>query len=89
MVYKELQPSLLSHSRRLRLSALRLLSSHVLDGEAAQLETVKRSLSGEEVSLDVQGVRERVLRISRMNQVLQDGDEIGANIAGRWLIGRY
>jgi len=43
--------------------------------------------TGEEVSLDVQGVRERVLRIGRVGQVVRDGDERGADICARWLVG--
>lgn len=35
----------------------------------------------------MQGVRERVLRIGRMNHVLKDGDDVGANVAVKWLIG--
>ena len=37
--------------------------------------------------LDVQGVRERVLRIGRVGQVVRDGDERGADICARWLVG--
>jgi U3 small nucleolar RNA-associated protein 20 len=46
-------------------------------------------LQGEEVSLDVQGVRERVLRIGRVGQVLREGDEMGADLCARWLTGQY
>lgn len=46
---------------------------------------VRRCLQGEEVSLDVQGVRERVLRIGRVVQVV--GDAEGAEFCARWLIG--
>lgn len=56
---------------------------------AGQRDVIKRCLQGEEVSLDVQGVRERVLRIGRVGQVLQDGDEMGAGLCARWLIGQY
>ena len=38
--------------------------------------------------LDVQGVRERVLRIGRVGQVVRDGDERGADICARWLVGK-
>lgn len=46
---------------------------------------MKRCLQGEEVPLDVQGVRERVLRIGRVVQVV--GDAQGAEFCARWLIG--
>ncbi|THG95629.1 hypothetical protein EW026_g6070 [Hermanssonia centrifuga] len=84
-VYPYLQSSLLSHSRLLRLSVLRLLSSPLVHSNNPT-EIVKQCLHGEEVSLDVQGVRERTVRINRMPQVLKDGDEQGADIATRWLI---
>lgn len=45
---------------------------------------LKRCLQGEEVPLDIQGVRERVLRIGRVGQVV--GDEKGADLCARWLI---
>jgi U3 small nucleolar RNA-associated protein 20 len=54
-------------------------------------EVVKRCLQGEEVKLDVQGVRERVLRIGRVPQIVRDDDiqplQFGADISTRWLIG--
>lgn len=53
------------------------------------IEVVKRCLQGEEVPLDVQGVRERVLRIGRVAQVVKDGDEDAADLCARWLIGGY
>ena len=55
----------------------------------ASAEVLKKCLQAEEVSVDVQGVRERVMRIGRMNHILKDGDEVGAEIAVRWLLGMY
>ncbi|KAG5633299.1 hypothetical protein H0H81_009012, partial [Sphagnurus paluster] len=78
-IYEKLQPSLLSHSRPLRLATLRLLGSPLLKSPAGAHEVIKRCLQGEEVSLDVQGVRERVLRIGRVGQILRDGDNVGAD----------
>ncbi|THH26353.1 hypothetical protein EUX98_g7834 [Antrodiella citrinella] len=85
-LYPSLQDSLLSHSRVLRLSILRLLASRAMKPSAGTTEVIARALQAEEISLDVQGVRERVLRISRLGQVLRDDDEIGADLAVRWLI---
>lgn len=68
------------------MGALRLLCSQLADSDKSS-EVLKRCLLGEEVALDVRGVRERVLRISRMDQILHDDDEIGADVAARWLIG--
>ncbi|KAH9485782.1 U3 small nucleolar RNA-associated protein 20 [Psilocybe cubensis] len=83
-VYPSLYNSLISHSRALRLSALRLLDCKLVDPQHDQVEVLKRCLQGEEVSLDLQGVRERVLRIGRVGQVV--GDEKGADLCARWLI---
>lgn len=85
-IFPSLQKSLLSHSRPLRLNTLRLLISNLINVPAGQRDVIKRCLQGEEVSLDVQGVRERVLRIGRVGQVLRDGDEMGAGLCARWLI---
>ena len=48
-------------------------------------EVLRRCLQGEEVPLDVQGVRERVLRIGRVVPVV--GDPEGAELCARWLVG--
>ncbi|KAI0070349.1 hypothetical protein K474DRAFT_1670178 [Panus rudis PR-1116 ss-1] len=85
-LYTSVQGSLLSHSRLLRLSVLRILSSSSISLPDGAAEISKRCLQGEEISIDVQGVRERILRISRINHSLRDGDELGADIAARWLI---
>ncbi|KAF8161520.1 armadillo-type protein [Crassisporium funariophilum] len=86
VVYPTLSAAILSPSRPLRLSALRLLDSKLIDKQESDgvVEVVKRCLQGEEVSLDLQGVRERVLRIGRVGQVV--GDESGAEVCARWLI---
>ncbi|GJE97349.1 DRIM domain-containing protein [Phanerochaete sordida] len=84
-LYGSLRGALLSHSRVLRLAALRLLAARG-GAPAPAAEVLRRCLQAEEVSVDVQGVRERVMRIGRMNHVLQDGDALGAEIAVRWLI---
>lgn len=87
-VYPLLQGSVVSHSRPLRLSSLRLLDSPLINVPPSFKEVVKRCLQGEEVSLDTQGVRERVLRIGRVGQVVKDGDDIGADLCVRWLVGK-
>lgn len=85
-LYPYLRDSLLSHSRTLRLHALQLLASKAVQSWVGN-DVVKRCLQGEEGSLDVQGARERVLRIGRLGQVIRDGDERAADLAVRWLIG--
>ena len=50
------------------------------------VEVLKRCLQGEGVSLDLQGVKERVLKIGKVVPVV--GDVRGAEICARWLIGQ-
>ncbi|KAF8181826.1 armadillo-type protein [Pholiota molesta] len=83
-IYPSLYTAFLSHSRPLRLAALHLLDSKLVDPAHDQIEVLKRCLQGEEVALDTQGVRERVLRIGRVGQVV--GDEKGADLCARWLV---
>ncbi|KAG6834514.1 hypothetical protein H0H93_009222, partial [Arthromyces matolae] len=85
-VYTSLSDSLLSHSQSLRLATLRLLGSGLLSPTDDVREAIARCLKGDEVSLDVQGVRERVLRIGRVVLGVKDKDEVGADIVARWLI---
>ncbi|KAI0333223.1 hypothetical protein GY45DRAFT_1319830 [Cubamyces sp. BRFM 1775] len=85
-LYEPLKPSILSHSHTLRLETLRLLTSPLVQGPEGAGEVLKKALQAEEVSIDVQGVRERVLRINRLPVVVKDGDELGAEICARWLI---
>lgn len=84
-VYSGLQHAIMSHSSSVRLNALRFLESNLVDMQDGPEEVVKRCLQGEEVALDIQGVRERVLRIGRVGQVV--GDANGADLCARWLIG--
>jgi U3 small nucleolar RNA-associated protein 20 len=76
----------------LRLNTLRLLDSKKLVERNLQnpdangvVEVLKCCLQGEGVSLDLQGVRERVLRIGKVVPVV--GDVRGAEVCARWLIG--
>lgn len=90
-LYPDLATSLLSHSHALRLAVLRLLTSPVISAPSGVSEVLKRCLQGEEVSLDVSGSRERVLRIGRLPQFVrreEEGEEVkGADVAARWLTG--
>ena len=89
MVYEQLKGSLLSHSRLLRLSTLRLLGSPIVQASEGTIELVKKALQAEEISVDVQGVRERVLRIGRLPLAVKDGDHVAADICARSLIGVF
>ena len=64
---------------------MRLMSSKLIVVPAGLHEIMKRCLQGEEVPCDVQGARERVLRIGRVVQVV--GDAEAADFCARWLIG--
>ncbi|EJF56189.1 hypothetical protein DICSQDRAFT_71986 [Dichomitus squalens LYAD-421 SS1] len=85
-VYKLLKDSLLSHSRSLRLNALRILTSPLVQAPEGTAELLQKALQAEEISIDVQGVRERVLRIGRLPLMVKDGDDVAAEICARWLI---
>ncbi|PFH47399.1 hypothetical protein AMATHDRAFT_67804 [Amanita thiersii Skay4041] len=83
-IYPTLQGSLISHSRPLRLATLRLLLSPVVKSSNSFRECLRLCLQGEEAFLSVQGVRERVVRIGRVGQVVVD--EESAEVCIRWLI---
>ncbi|KAJ3868344.1 armadillo-type protein [Lentinula novae-zelandiae] len=83
--YDFLKDAILSHSHSLRLNALKILRSQLVNAPADTREVIERCLQGEQVPLDVQGVRERVVRIGRVVQVVKQSDEIGANLCARWL----
>ncbi|KAG1762389.1 armadillo-type protein [Suillus occidentalis] len=85
-IYPHLQSQLLSPSRPLRLNVLGLLTSKMVKSSPAEHEALKRCLQGDEVSLDMHGVRERVLRIGRLYQVVRDDDSLSADICVRWLV---
>ena len=87
--YTSLKDTFLSHSHPLRLCGLKLLASQLVDVPSGTKVVIQRCLQGEEVSLDVQGVRERILRIGRVVQVVKEGDELGADLCTRWLIGEF
>lgn len=85
-VYSRLQSRLLSPSRTLRSNVLALLTSKMVKSSPAEHEALKRCLQGDEVSLDMHGVRERVLRIGRLYQVVRDDGSLSADICIRWLV---
>ncbi|KAF5369330.1 hypothetical protein D9758_002676 [Tetrapyrgos nigripes] len=84
--YTALQESILSHSRSLRLTSLKLLASQLVVVPSETEEVLKRCLQGEEASLDVQGVRERTVCIRRISQIVKSDDDQGAELCARWLI---
>ena len=87
-VYPSLQSALLSHSRVLRLSALQILSSRLVSSSAGEQDALRRCLQGEEAPLDMNGARDRVLRIGRVGVAVRDDEHGAADLCGRWLIGK-
>jgi hypothetical protein len=51
------------------------------------LSMVQACLQAENVSLDVNGVREKVLLINRLGGTVGRDDHVSAEICARWLIG--
>ncbi|KAF8525998.1 hypothetical protein BU17DRAFT_83502 [Hysterangium stoloniferum] len=84
-VYPYLQTSVLSHKRSLRLNALYLMISPTVE-QTQSTEVFRQCLHGEEASLDVKGVRERIVKIAGLPQSVNNDDAIGADLCLRWLI---
>lgn len=87
-LYPSLRSALLSHSHVLRLSALQILSSRLVSSSAGEQDTLRRCLQGEDASLDMNGVRDRILRIGRVGVAVKDDEHGAADLCGRWLIGK-
>ncbi|KAG7091487.1 hypothetical protein E1B28_010518 [Marasmius oreades] len=85
-VYSCVKDSILSHSQSLRSSTLKLISSRRFKVPENTQEALSRCLQGEKVSIDVQGVRERVLRIGKVVPMLKDGGNTGADLCARWFM---
>ncbi|KIJ13504.1 hypothetical protein PAXINDRAFT_100613 [Paxillus involutus ATCC 200175] len=85
-LYPHLRSCIISHSRSLRLNALKILSSKLVKTSSGEQDVLKRCLQGEEVPLDLHGVRERVLRIGRLGQVVKDDEPMATDLCIRWLI---
>lgn len=106
MVTEALEPLVLSYDRSLRLGALRVMSIHreTIDatagaGTSSQVprSTIARTilelcLDAENVSLDVTGVRERIVKINRVGSAAASSDSTSDNdaihLAVRWLLGK-
>ncbi|KAA1470494.1 hypothetical protein DENSPDRAFT_774855 [Dentipellis sp. KUC8613] len=84
--YSHLKTSILSHSQKLRLNSLRLLDSRLVKASGPAQQVIKKVIQAEEISLDVQGVRERTLRMNRLQQLVSDEDSFGSELAARWLV---
>lgn len=105
MVREALEPLVLSYDRSLRLSALRVMSMHresidttagagtssEVPGSTAVRTILELCLDAENVSLDVAGVRERIVKINRVGSAAASSDSTFDNdaihLAVRWLLG--
>jgi U3 small nucleolar RNA-associated protein 20 len=77
---------MLSHSRRSRLNALYLLSSPLVNTGPSQELVLSRLLQAEEVPIDAQSSRERVLRVTQLERVIPGDDAVISDLAVRWLV---
>ncbi len=85
-MYDHLASSVSSHSRPSRLNALYLLSSPLVHIHPTRELVLSRLLQAEEVPIDVQSSRERVLRVTQLERVIPADDGIVSDLAVRWLV---
>ncbi|KAI0262194.1 armadillo-type protein [Gloeopeniophorella convolvens] len=85
-LYPHLASPVLSHSRRLRLSALYLLSSPLTRVAPAQQHILSKLVQAEEVPIDMQSSRERVLRVTQLERVVTAEDAHASELAVRWTV---
>ncbi|GJJ08423.1 hypothetical protein Clacol_002639 [Clathrus columnatus] len=87
-VYPYLKDNILSHIHVLRLASLEFLTSSIVDSGRAN-GVLKQCLLGESASLDITGVRERIVRITGLPPVSKNGDDVSIDISLRWLIAQF
>lgn len=85
-MYRHLASPVLSHSRRFRLKALYVLSSPLVHVDPTQELVISRLLQAEEVPIDAQRSRERVLRVTQLERVIPTDDTAISELAVRWLV---
>lgn len=85
-MYLHLASLVSSHSRRSRLNALYLLSSPLVQTRPTLELVLSRLLQAEEVSIDVQSSRERVLRVTQLERVIPADDAVVSDLVVRWLV---
>ena len=79
----------MSHSQSLRLNVLRIFSSPHVTKSPEEIEVIRRCLQCENISIDVQGSRERALWIGRLPQIIPDVQSVASEIAVNWLVGKF
>ncbi|KAI0302300.1 armadillo-type protein [Multifurca ochricompacta] len=85
-IYPCLASNVLSHSRRSRLCALYILSSSLVRMTPSQELVLSRLLQAEEVPIDVQSSRERVLRVKQLESIIPANDTLVSELAVRWVV---
>ena len=70
----------------MRRNVLRLLDSSAISVSLAEQAIVLKTREAEDVSLDVQGVRERSLRIVKLEQAVAHGVGLESDLAIRWIL---
>jgi len=65
---------------------LHILGSKLVKASQAEQQVLKKTIQAEQVALDIQGVRERVLHISRLEQFVAEDESRSSNLVVRWLI---
>lgn len=85
-MYGHLTSLVSSHSRPSRLNALHLLTSPLVHMDPTRELVLSRLLQAEEVTIDVQSSRERVLRVTQLEQVIPADDAVVSDLAVRWLV---
>lgn len=88
-IYPHLASSVLSHSRRSRLSALYLLSSPLVRMDPTQELVLSKLVQAEEVPIDAQSSRERVLRLTELERIIPSGDADVSELAVRWMVAQF
>lgn len=83
-LYRSLSSSISSHKRNLRLAALRLLLSPIVQRTSQESSTLQSCLEAEVIDLDVAGARERVVKTGKVT-VSTEGLQV--DLAGKWLTG--
>ncbi|KAI9441558.1 armadillo-type protein [Lactarius indigo] len=85
-MFRYLASSVLSHSRRSRLSALHLLSSSLVHKTSSQELILSKLLQAEEVPINASSSRERVLRLAQLEHAITLEDTLVSELAVRWVV---
>ena len=81
-----MKDNLKSASQTLRLSSLELLKAIVPSSASCQ-ELLQLCIAAEEVPLNVQGIRERIHKIERLNRAIQVDNALAVEISVSWYLG--